>query len=73
MARKERSTSFDSSIYKKAVHAFILKEGGYHYDVLLLLTDEAAKNSMKYIGDLFGTISFDEEVIRERWNILGKS
>lgn len=70
---KGAELSFDSSIYKKAVHVFILKEGGYHYDVLLLLTDKAAKNSMKYIGDLFGTIRFEEEAIKERWNILGKS
>lgn len=44
---KGAALSFDASIYKKAVHVFILKEGGYHYDVLLLLTDEGSKNGMR--------------------------
>lgn len=30
-------------------------------------------NCTIYIGDLYGTIRFDEEAIKERWNILGKS
>lgn len=38
-----------------------------------MLNDVGAKNGMRYIGDLYGTIRFDDEAIKEKWNILGES
>ena len=49
------------------VRVFFLKEGGFHYDVLLLMKEEAYKHRGKYIEDLFGTIIFNDEEVNKVW------
>ena len=46
---------------------WIVKEGGYNYHLLLLLTDEGKRNEWKYLSEVLGCISFDFQRMRECW------
>lgn len=60
--------SFVPEKYSKIIRVFFLKEGGYHFDALLLMTDEAYKNKAEQLSLLIGMINFDEAKIKEVWD-----
>ena len=62
-----QTLTFVPEEYSHIIRLFFLKEGGYHFDALLLMTDEAYHNRAKYISDLTGMITFDEERIKDVW------
>jgi len=75
MFRNDRgqTLTFAPEEYSNIIRVFFLKEGGYHFDALLLMTDEAYQNRAEHLSILFDMINFDEEKLKMLWERTGGS
>ena len=64
---KGEISSEELARFTTATRLFILKEGGYYCDLLLLLSEEGEKQIWEYVDDLAGHLWFDEKQILLKW------
>lgn len=57
---------------KTLTRIHVIKEGGAHYDIIMLLNEDGAKRNWTYLQSFLENIRFDSKRIRQTWEVIEK-
>lgn len=67
-----KSTALDNFKAKTLTRVHILKEGGSHFDVIMLMNESGEAFKWHYLQQVLSNIHFDGDRIQKSWEVIGE-
>lgn len=66
----KESSGLDGFLPKTLTRIHVIKEGGAHYDIIMLLNESGTKFKWTYLQSFLESINFDSKRISQTWEVI---